>query len=129
MSAAIAIAFLTIASASMSVSISAREPAKVAVGAPSLGELDRGAHELARILLELRLQPLEQRERVGGRARKAADHVALGQAAHLARIGLDDGLPDRHLPVAADDDGAALADRQDGGAVPGVLRVVGILHR
>src|SRR5262249_52973992 len=37
---------------------------------------------------------------------------------HLLGIGLDDGLADRHLPVAADDDAAALADGQDGRAVP-----------
>src|SRR5262249_59115025 len=54
------------------------------------------------------------------RAREPADHVALGEPPHLARIGLDDGLADRDLPVAADRHGAALADRQDRGAVPGV---------
>src|SRR5262249_21882075 len=97
--------------------------------APVLGELDRGAHELARILLELGLEPLEQREGVGGRAREPADHVALGEPPHLARIGLDDGLADRDLPVAADRHGAALADRQDRGAVPGVGRIGGVLHR
>jgi hypothetical protein len=96
------------------------EPAQVAVGAPVLGELDRGAHQLARVLLELGLEPLEQRECVGGRAGEAADHVALGEPAHLAGVGLDDGLADRHLPVAADDDAAALADGEDGGAVPEV---------
>jgi hypothetical protein len=99
------------------------EPAQIAVGAPVLGELDRGAHQLAGILLELGLEPLEQREGVGGRAGEPADHVALGEPAHLAGVGLDDGLPDRDLPVAADRHGAALADRQDRGAVPGVGRI------
>src|SRR6185369_4822589 len=42
------------------------EPAKVAVGAPILGELDAGARQLARMLLELAFEPLEQRERIGG---------------------------------------------------------------
>src|SRR5690349_23843969 len=50
---------------------------------------------------------------------KAADHVAFAEAAHLLGVGLDDGLPDRNLPVASDHDAAALADGQDGGAVPG----------
>ena len=95
------------------------EPAQIAVGAPVLGELDRGAQQLAGILLELALQPLEQGKRVGGGAGKAADHVAFAQAAHLLGIGFDDGLPDRDLAVAANDHGAALADGEDGGAVPG----------
>ncbi len=76
----------------------------------------------AGILLELGLEPLEQGEGVGGGAGEAADHVALAEAAHLAGIGLDDGLADRDLTVAADDHAAALADGQDGGAVPQVGR-------
>ena len=80
------------------------EPAQIAVGAPVLGELDRGAGELAGILLELGFQPLEQREGVGGGAGEAADHVALAEAAHLLGVGLDDGLADRDLAVAADHD-------------------------
>ena len=95
------------------------EPAQIAVGAPVLGELDRGAGELAGILLELGLEPLEQGEGVGGGAGEAADDVALAEPAHLLGVGLDDGLADRDLAVAADDDLAALADGQDGGAVPG----------
>ena len=76
----------------------------------SLRKLDRGARELAGILLELGFQPLEQGEGVGGGAGKAADHVALAEAAHLLGVGLDDGLADRDLAVAADHDAAALAD-------------------
>src|SRR5258708_7591835 len=74
----------------------------------------------AGILPELGLQPLEQREGIGGRARKAADDVALAEAAHLLGIGLDDGLPDGDLAVAPDGDGPALADGQYGGAVPDI---------
>ena len=51
------------------------EPAQVAVGAPVLGELDGGAHQLVGILLELGLEPLEQREGIGGGAGEAGDHV------------------------------------------------------
>ena len=39
--------------------------------------------------------------------------------AHLAGVGLDDGLADRDLAVAADGDEPALANGQDRGAVPG----------
>ena len=95
------------------------EPAQIAVGAPVLGELDGGAQQLAGILLKLGFQPFEQREGVGGGAGKAADHVALAELAHLLGIGFDDGLADRDLAVAADGHRAALADGQDGGAVPG----------
>ena len=84
----------------------------------SLASSTRGAGELARILLELGFEPLEQREGVGGGAGKAADHVALAEPAHLLGVGLDDGLADRDLAVAADHDAAALADGQDGRAVP-----------
>src|SRR6185369_15709929 len=76
------------------------------------------AHELPGILLELALQALEQREGISRGARKAADHVALAQAPHLLGIALDDGLADRHLAVSADGHDAALADGQNGGAVP-----------
>ena len=80
------------------------EAAQIAVGAPVLGELDGGAGELPGILLELGLQPLEQREGIGGGAGKAADHVALAEPADLLGIGFDDGLADRDLAVAADHD-------------------------
>ena len=53
------------------------EAAEIAVGAPVLRQLDAGAGELAGILFELRLEPLEQGEGVGGRAGKACDHLAL----------------------------------------------------
>ena len=71
-------------------------------------------------------EPLEQREGVGGGAGEAADHVALAEPAHLLGVGLDDGLADRDLAVAADRDHAALADGQDGGAVPELG--LGVLH-
>ena len=44
------------------------QPAQIAVGAPILGEFDAGAVKLPGILFELGLQPLEQREGVGGGA-------------------------------------------------------------
>ena len=93
------------------------EPAQVPVGAPVLGELDAGAGELAGILLELRLEALEQGEGIGRRAGEAADHLALGEAADFAGVALHHGLAEAHLPVAADDDAAALADHEDRGGM------------
>ena len=52
------------------------EVAEIFVGPPVLGELDRGAQQLAVILLELLFEPLEQGEGVGRRAGEAADHLA-----------------------------------------------------
>ena len=60
------------------------EPAQVAVGAPVLGQLDAGPRQLAGILLELALEPLEQREGVGGGAGEAGDDVAAAERDLLA---------------------------------------------
>src|SRR4029453_11315709 len=59
---------------------------------------------------------------------KAADHVALADLADLSGIGLDDGLADRDLAVATDHHLAALADRQNRGAVPDRQAVFRCLH-
>ena len=71
------------------------------------------------MLLQLGLQPLEQGEGIGGRAGEAGDDIALAQPAHLAGVGLDDGIAEGHLAVAGDHHLAALADGEDGRAVPG----------
>ena len=84
----------------------------------SLASSTGGTGQLPRILLELAFQPLEQREGVGRGAGEAADDVALAEFADLFGVGFDDGLADRDLAVAADHHLAALADRQNGGAVP-----------
>ena len=97
------------------------QPAQVTIRAPILGQLDAGPRQLGRILLELALQPLEQREGVGRGAGEAADHVALADRAHFTGVGLDDGGAQRHLAVAGDHHPAALAHREDGGAVPDAL--------
>src|SRR5215471_6971176 len=52
------------------------EPAQHPVRAPVLRELDRGPREVA-VLLELRLEVLEQGERVGRAAREAGEHFAV----------------------------------------------------
>src|SRR5262249_53271077 len=102
--------------------------AEIAVGAPVLGELHGGPGQLPRILLELAFEPLEQGKGVGGGAGEAADDVALAKLADLLGVGLDDGLADRDLAVAADHHLAALADRQDRRAVPDRRLMGGCLH-
>ena len=47
------------------------EPAEHPVGAPVLGQLDRRAGEVAAVLLEAGLELLEQRDAVGGGARRS----------------------------------------------------------
>ena len=94
--------------------------AEIAVGAPVLGELDAGALQLIGEALELGLQPLEQGEGVGGGAGEAGDDIAAADAAHLLGVALDDGLAEGDLAVAGDHHLAALADGEDGRAVPGV---------
>src|SRR5438552_2513576 len=59
------------------------EPAKIAVHAPVLGELDRRPHQLVGILLELLLEPLEERKGVRGRPGETADHGAASDRANL----------------------------------------------
>ena len=51
------------------------QAAQVAIGAPVLGELDAGAGELAGMLLQLALQPLEEGEGIGRGAREARDNA------------------------------------------------------
>src|SRR3984957_16156885 len=77
------------------------EPAQASVGAPVLGQFDGGTGQIA-VFLELCLEALEQRESIGGAARKAGKHFTAVQAAYLAGIALHDALPQGHLSVAAD---------------------------
>src|SRR5207302_7969321 len=95
------------------------EVAQILVGSPVLRELDRGAHQLPVILLELAFKPLEQRESVGGRAGEAADDITLlADAADFLRIGLHHRIAHRHLAVAGNDCLAALLNAKDRGSVP-----------
>ena len=93
------------------------EPAQHAIRPPVLRELDRGAHEMALVLLELGLESLEQRERVGGRARESGKHLVVIEPADLARRGLDHDVAERDLAVAAQGHFAVAAHGKDGGAV------------
>src|SRR5436190_7661688 len=92
------------------------EPAQHPVRAPVLRELDRGAREVA-VLRELGLEILEKRERVRRAAREARDHPAVGEAADLARVALDDLLTQSDLAVAAERDAAVAPDADDRRAV------------
>src|SRR6185437_102388 len=91
---------------------------QIAVGAPILGELDAGTRELARMLLELRLEPLEEGQRVGGGAGEAGHHRAVAQPAQLPGVRFDDGLAHRYLAVPGDHHPAILSDAEDGRTVP-----------
>src|SRR5690554_4110146 len=93
------------------------EATQHAIGTPVFRELDRRADEVARVLLELRLETLEQRERIGGAAGEAGEHAPVVQAAHLARARLDDDRTESDLPVAAERDLGAAPHRDDRRAV------------
>ena len=94
------------------------EAAQIAIGAPVLGQLDAGARQLVRVLLELGLEPLEEGEGVGGGAGETGDHVALADAAHLLALPLMTVVAQGDLAVAGSPHLLALADAEDGGAVP-----------
>ena len=71
------------------------------------------------VLLELGLEALEQRERVGGRAGEAGEHLVVVEPADLARRRLDHDVAERDLAVAAERHGAVAAHGKDGRAVKG----------
>ena len=93
------------------------EAAQDAVGAPVLGELDSGTRDIALVLLELRLEALEQRERVGGAAREACEDAVLIEAPHFARSRFHHDVAERHLAVAAERDLFAAPHGKYGGAM------------
>ena len=97
------------------------QSSEVLVVAPRLGELHRGARELARVLLELHLQPFEEGERVRSRAGEPSDDPAW-QPTHFLHVGLDDLAAQRDLPVRHHHDLAILADAEHRGGVRGGAR-------
>ena len=69
----------------------------------SLRELDRRALEVAAVLLELRLEAVDEGERVGRGAGEAGQHLAVVQAPDLLRpVLLDHGLAEGDLAVAGE---------------------------
>mmetsp|Transcript_26485 Transcript_26485/g.67152 ORF Transcript_26485/g.67152 Transcript_26485/m.67152 type:complete len:374 (+) Transcript_26485:311-1432(+) len=86
------------------------QSAQVLVGPPGLCHLDAGAQRLW-VLLQLALEALEERERVGRAAREAHDHVVL-EPSHLARVALHHGGAERDLTVRDHEDLVVLADAE-----------------
>ncbi len=75
-----------------------------AVASPVFRQLYRGAREIARILLELLLEFLEQGKCVGGRASESSEQLAPAERADFLGVGLHHGLSDGDLPVATERD-------------------------
>ena len=84
---------------------------------PVLGELDSRAGKVPLVLVELRFEAFEQRERIGGRARKPRQHTITVEAAHFARGRLHDDVSKRYLSVAAERDCAVSANGENRGSV------------
>ena len=93
------------------------ETAQHAVGAPVLGQFDRGPGEMAVMLLELALEALEERERVRRATGETGNDAVVVETPHLARVGLHDGVAERHLAVTAERDPVLAPYRENGRAV------------
>src|SRR5688500_14556471 len=98
------------------------EVAQDLVGAPLLGELDRGPGQVRWPALDLLFELLEQREGVGRRAREAGDDPTVVHLADLDRAPFHHRVAERYLAVSTKGDGALPADRADrGGLDPGLI--------
>src|ERR1039458_4359105 len=71
------------------------------VGAPVLGQLNRGAANVAVILLQLRFEARKERKRVGRGAGKPGQDLVLVEPPDLAGGVLDDAFPERDLAVSS----------------------------
>src|SRR6476659_11254882 len=99
------------------------ELAQHLVGPPVLRELDRGALQVPAVLVHLRLEAGEERERVGRGSREARDDVATREPADLRRGLLHDGRPERDLAVGRHRDVAVVAHANDGRGPPFFARI------
>src|SRR5262249_2562065 len=88
-----------------------------AVRAPLLRQLHRGSFQVAAVLLQFRLEPRKERERIGGGAGDPGQDAVVVQAPDLAGALLDHGVPERDLPVAGHHGLPLVTDRQDGRCV------------
>ena len=95
------------------------ETAQVLVGAPLLAQPDRRAHEVALVLVEVLLELVEERQRVGDGAGEPADHLTVKAGAGPSRRALHHDVADGHLPVACHGDRSAALHRHDGRRVRG----------
>src|SRR5262249_54807614 len=109
------------------------EPAEEAVRPPVLAQLHAGAGEVVLVLLELRLEALEEGEGVGGAAGESGEDATVAEAAHLPRAGLHHRLVQRDLAVAAEPPPPVAADAENGRSVehreiarPSNSRVAGV---
>jgi hypothetical protein len=68
------------------------------------------------MLVELRLEALEQRERVRGPSGEAGENAVVIEAPDLARARLDDDVAERDLAVAAQRHFPVAARRNNGGS-------------
>ncbi len=79
------------------------EAAQHAISSPIFRQLHRGAAQHAIVFLQLALEFVEQRDRIGNRARKSGEHLVVVQATHLLGSLLHDGrIAHRDLAVAGD---------------------------
>ena len=76
------------------------EPAQGAIGAPVFRELDGRALELSAVLFELRFEPREEREGIGGRAGEPGENPVVIELPDLARVVLHHGLAEGDLAIA-----------------------------
>ncbi len=93
------------------------EVAQVLVGAPLLAEADRGAKQVALVLLEVLLELVEEGEGVGDSARETHHDPVVEEPAHLDGVLLHDHVADGDLAVAGDCHLAVALHRHDGGGV------------
>ena len=88
------------------------QPAQDPVAPPLLGQLDRGPPQVAPVLLQPRLEPLEEREGVRRRAGEPRQHALVVDAAHLARRVLEDRRAEADLAVPGHRHAPAVARRR-----------------
>jgi len=85
------------------------EAGQGAVGAPVLGQLHGGAHQMALVLLQLAFEALEEGEGIRGGAGESGQHLAVIETPHLAGVALHHGVAKGNLAVTAHDDFAVAA--------------------
>src|SRR5207302_245599 len=88
-----------------------------------LGELDGRPRQVPRIALELLLELLEQRERIGGRPREAGQDLPALERPHFVGVRLHHRVAERDLAVTAQGDVPVATDTQNRGAANAAHRV------
>src|SRR5690242_9206741 len=87
------------------------------VGAPVFCELDGRAQQISLVLVELRLEALEQRERVRGAPGESGEYPVVMEAPHLACARFHHDVAERDLAIAAQSDLSVATRRYDRGSV------------